>query len=300
MSKLSFFLILTLVLAPGLAEAVSDEQRGYAEEIGQQWVIRHNDKLKDIVKKAAGLFSGKKKGLVNVSLHVPELKKKALKPEEAEDFGVPSQVVNNQGVTVGLMGLYRTAIKFEPGAEHTFITAEYYDDLDPIHSSSDVYMKIGRKYFLFFHGEGYPHCAKILWLDNTQKDSPVFFEISQFGGGSRVQKTLYTLDKNAVATIPQTLFDVPESIRKEDYIHEKLTWSSWLDGETSYVDVMKDGNIEILSLSESGYPAELNAKLQEKYGFVNTDYTEPFRRALSVYQWNDTKQTLDDLGDYYY
>ncbi len=300
MSKLSVLFILALAFAPGLAGAVSDEQRGYAAEIGQQWVIRHNEKLKDIVKKAADLFSGKKQGLVNASLHVPELKKKALNPEDAGDFGIPSQVVNNQGVTVGLMGLYRTVIKFVPGAEHSFITAEYYDDLDPIHSSSDIYMKIGRKYFQFFHGEGYPHCAKILWLDSTSKDSPIFFEISQFGGGSRVQKTIYTLDKAAVAAIPETLFDEPENIRKEDYIHEKLTWSSWLDGETSYVDVMKDGNVEILSLSESGYPAELNMKLQEKYGFVNTDYTEPFRKVLSVYQWSDIKQTLDNLGDYYY
>jgi hypothetical protein len=302
MNKLSLFLTLVFVCTAGLsnAEEITNQGWGYANEIGQQWVERHNEKLKDLVKKSAQLIFPKKQGLIVSSLRVPELAKKTLKPETAEDYGIPTQVVNSAGVTVGLMGFYQTLVQFMPGGEHSFLTAEYYDDLDSLHSSSDIYMKIGHKYFQLFHGEGYPHSAKIIWLDSTEKESPIFFEVGIYGGGSQVRKTLYALDKNEVAAIPDTLYDKPESIQKEDYIQEKLNWSGWLKGETTYRDVAQDGTIEILNLSQAPYPEELKAKLKEKYGFVNTDYISSFRKFLSVYQWNDKKKQFDDLGDYYY
>ena len=79
-----------------------------------------------------------------------------------------------------------------------------------------------------------------------------------------------------------------------------MEWSGWLKGETSYRDVAQDGMIEVLNFSQATYPEELKAKLKEKYGFINTDYISSFRKALSVYQWNDKKKQFDDLGDYYY
>jgi hypothetical protein len=302
MNKLTVFLALTFVLTARLAvaEEITDQGWGYANEIAQQWVDRHNEKLPDLVKKSAQLIFPRKHGLVVSSLRVPQLAKKALKLDTAGDYGIPAQVVNAQGVTVGLVELHRTLVHFAPGGEHVFLTAEYYDELTPLHSSSNIYMKIGHSYFQFFHGEGYPHSAKILWLDHTEKEAPLFFEVGIYGGGTQVQKTLYALDKDAVESIPDALFNNPEFIRKENYIKDKLDWSGWLKGETTYRDVAQDGMIEVLNISQAPYPEELKAKLKEKYGFINTDYISSFRKALSVYQWNDKKKQFDDLGDYYY
>jgi hypothetical protein len=161
-------------------------------------------------------------------------------------------------------------------------------------------MDIDDHFYKFFHGEGYPGCAKILWLDSTENESPVFFEIGRFGGGSQVFKTLYALDKAKIGAINQTLYDDPEKIQAEDYIQEKLNWTVWLDGKTSYRDISKDGTIEILNLSQAAYPKDLVTKLSQKYGFINTDFIAPFRRALWVYQWNNQKQQFDVMGDYYY
>ena len=299
MRKLAVLLTLALVLTPCLAVAVSDQQWGYAKEISQRWVDQHNEKLTDVVKKAAQKFGTRKHNLVQPSLKVPELAKKSIGRKLAADFGISDQVVT-AGVTVGLMKLYRTHITFEPGGEHTFLTAEYFDDLDPIHSSSDIYMDIGHHYFKLFHGEGFVNCARILYLNHTDEDSAVFFEVNLYGGGSQVRKILYGLDKAAIADIPQMLFDSPEKIKVDDYLQEKLSWSVWLDGETTYQDLSKDGTIEILNLSQGPYPEQLKAKLKEKYDFVNTDYTTPFRKMLTVYQWNEQKQGFDTLGEYYY
>lgn len=300
MNKIVLFLTIVLALTPCVSRAITDDEWRESQEIGQQWVNQHNAKLSDLVKTTAQSVYSKRKKLLVPSLRPPELAKKSLKLEDAESFGIPSQAVAYDGVTVGLMELHRTLIDFTPGDESVFITAEYYDELNPIHSSSDIYMKIGRKYFKFFHGEGYRKSAEILSLDQTDNDSAVFFDIGQYGGGSQVRKTIYGLNQGAVASISQTLFDNPEKIRKEDYICEKLTWSVSLAGATIYRDISNDGMIEILNLSEESYPTDLKAKLHEKYGFINTDFIEPFRKTLTIYQWNDPKQQFDELGEYYY
>jgi hypothetical protein len=300
MNKLAAFLTMVLALTPCVSRAVSDQEWQDAQEIGQQWVNQHNAKLTDLVKNTAKSVYSKRKNLLVPSLRPPELPKKALKLEDADFFGISSQTVAADGVTVDLMELYRTPIEFGSGDESIFITAEYYDELNPLHSSSDIYMKIGRKYFQFFHGQGYRKSAEILSLDQSDNDSAIFFDIGYYGGGSQVRKTIYGLNKSAVDSIPQTLFDNPEKIRKEDYICEKLTWTVSLAGATIYRDISKDGMIEILNLSEENYPFDLKAKLHEKYGFINTDFVEPFRKTLSIYQWNDSKQKFDELGEYYY
>ncbi|HXL72921.1 MAG TPA: hypothetical protein VN963_04780 [bacterium] len=300
MNKTAVFLTIVLALTPCVSRAVVDQEWEDAQEIGQQWVNQHNAKLSDLVKTTAQSVYSKRKNLLVPSLRPPELAKKSLKPEDAESFGIPSQAVAYDGVTVDLMELHRTLVDFTPGDESVFITAEYYDELNPIHSSSDIYMKIGQKYFKFFHGEGYRKSAEILSLDQTDNDSVVFFDIGQYGGGSQVRKTIYGLNQGAVASISQTLFDNPEKIRKEDYVCEKLTWTVSLAGATIYRDISGDGMIEILNLSEESYPADLRAKLHDKYGFVNTDFVEPFRKTLTIYQWDDPKQQFDELGEYYY
>jgi len=300
MNKTAVFLFMVLILVPCVSGAVSDQEWQDAQEIGQQWVNQHNAKLSDLVKETAPSIYSKRRNLLVPSLRPPELSKKSLKLEEADSFGIPAQTVASDGVTVDLMELYRTLVEFVPGEESVFITAEYFDELNPLHCSSDIYMKIGQKYFQFFHGQGYRKSAEILSLDKTDNDSVVFFDIGYYGGGSQVRKTIYGLDKGAVASISQTLFDNPEKIRKEDYIREKLTWTVSLAGATIYRDISNDGMIEILNLSEESYPVDLKAKLREKYGFINTDYVEPFRKTLTIYQWNDPKQQFDELGEYYY
>jgi hypothetical protein len=300
MNKTVLFLTMVLVLTPCVSRAITDDEWNESQEIGQQWVNQHNAKLSDLVKTTAQSVYSKRRKLLVPSLRPPELAKKSLKLEDAESFGIPSQAVAYDGATVGLMELHRTLIDFTPGDESVFITAEYYDELNPIHSSSDIYMKIGRKYFKFFHGEGYRKSAEILSLDQTDNESAVFFDIGQYGGGSQVRKTIYGLNQGAVASISQTLFDNPEKIRKEDYICEKLTWFVSLAGATIYRDISNDGKIEILNLSEESYPVDLKTKLHEKYGFINTDFVEPFRKTLTIYQWNDPKQQFDELGEYYY
>lgn len=300
MNKFAAFLTMVLALMPCVSGAVSDQEWQDAQEIGQQWVNQHNAKLSDLVKITAQSVYSKRKNLLVPSLRPPELPKKALNLGEADAFGIPAETIAADGVTVDLMELHRTLVDFTSGDESVFITAEYYDELNPLHSSSDIYMKIGQKYFQFFHGQGYRKSAEILSLDQSDNDSAVFFDIGYYGGGSQVRKTIYGLDKGAVASIPQTLFDNPEKIRKEDYIREKLTWTVSLAGATIYRDISNDGMIEILNLSEEDYPIDLKAKLHEKYGFINTDFVEPFRKTLTIYQWNDPKQQFDELGEYYY
>ncbi len=292
--------LILILLVPGWAGAVSNEEWLYAREIGQRWVEEHNAKLPDLVKKASRLVSKEGNQLVVPSKGLKELAKKSLDVDNASNYGIPSQVVNAKGVTVGLMKLYRTDVTFVPGGELELYTADYYDELAPIHAVSDLYIHIGLKYMPFFHSEGYAHGIRVFWMDGTEKETPVFFEVGQYGGGVRVDKTLYTLDKNKVAGLPQMLFDSPEKIDPQDMIQKKLSWSVWLAGETSYRDLAGDDTLEIVNVTRAVYPDDLKVKLAKKYWFVNTDYTHSFRKTVSVYRWNDKKQALDDLGDFYY
>jgi hypothetical protein len=288
------------LMIPGFAGAVSDEQWLYAREISQRWVEEHDNKLPDLVKKAASGVDKEGKALVVASKGLTELSKKSLDVETASNYGIPSQVINSQGVTVHLMKLYRTPVKFVPGVDLELYTADYYDELDNIHGVSDLYIHIGLKYMPFFHSEGYSHGIKVFWLDQTEKESPLFFEVGQFGGGTRVDKTLYALDKDKIAGIPQMLFDDPEKIDPKDFIQKKLTWSVWLSGETFYQDLAGDNTLEIVNVSQAVYPDDLKAKLAKKYWFVNTDYTHSFRKTATVFQWNDKKQQFDELGEFYF
>lgn len=295
-----------ILLVPVWAGAVSDEEWNWASEMGQRWVEEHDKSLKDLVKKASELGVKAGGSLVVASKGFPEMEMKKLDPENASDYGIPDQVVTDQGVTVGLKKLYRTTVQFVPGGEHDLMTADYYDETDEFHvedptnSVSDLYIHVGDQYLPLFHGVGYHHCVRVGWLDQTDAAAPVFFEVGQYGGGSRVDKVLYTLDKDKMASIPDLLLNSPEKIHMADFIQKKLDWSVWLSGETFYRDLTGNGQLELVNVTRAPYPDDLKLKLEKKYGFVNTDFTRSFRKILSVYQWNDKKQALEDLGDFYY
>src|ERR1700677_1413631 len=100
MNKTAVFLTIVLALTPCVSRAVVDQEWEDAQEIGQQWVNQHNAKLSDLVKTTAQSVYSKRKNLLVPSLRPPELAKKSLKPEDAESFGIPSQAVAYDGVTV--------------------------------------------------------------------------------------------------------------------------------------------------------------------------------------------------------
>jgi hypothetical protein len=302
MKKVITLLSLVLIsLFPRFLSALTNEQQEGWREINQRWVDLHNEALSDEVKADVKKIKAKKHAFVLSSVsHRHTIPMRRLRLRAASKAGIPFEVKSREGFTTPLVALYQAKIKFEEVGDHAFLIADYADELDPLHSSSDVYMKIGLRYQKMFHGEGYKGCARVISLERSEKTRPIFFEVGYFGGGSRVDRILYALNKDAVKNMPQDLYDHPEDVKPADYVQDELKFSIWLEGLTSYKELEKDGSAEIVNFTEVQYPESLKTKLKLKYGMEDNDFAGPFRRAVSIYHWNNEKLKFEDLGDYYY
>ena len=292
MKKVLILIFLSLLaLTPGLLKALTHEEVEGRKEIEKGWVDRHNAKLDDTVIHAVkGLKTRKHSFISSIKKHQVRLRRLSLK--KLPD-GVPEKASFSKDVQVPLVALYQAKAK---GV--VFLVADYADDWDPLHASSDIYIKIGFLYRKVFHGYGYRGCARLLTLG---KNSPLFFETAEFGGGASCHKVLYILDMEAVKGMSDDLYDHPESVKPEDYIQKVLAFNVWLKGFTLYKDADRSGTAVIVNSSQTLYPEELKKKVQEKYHQEDNDFGGPFSYSvMTVFKWNDEKSKFEDAGDYYF
>ena len=293
MKKSTVLCALALLLPfPGALLALNKDEIQDRKEISQVWIDRHNADLPTDVQGYVKQIRAKKHAFFLASWHEPIVKQGTLRPGAAHTWGVPVQAKARDGAMVPLVSLRQS----KAGGE-IFLTANYADDLDKLHASSDIYIKIGLQFKHLFHGEGYAGCARVIMLG---KDSPVFFEIGTFGGGTRCDKTIYRLDTEALKGKNDELFEHPELIDVQKYVKEELKFNVWLEGFTLYKDLGKDGTIEIVNSTDVMYPPDLKTKIEERYKMVDNDFAGAFRQNLSIYRWDDTKAKFLDLGDFYY
>ncbi len=292
--KKSALLLLSILLSllPGVSLALTNSEIQDRKEISQVWVDRHNASLTTDVQSFIKQIRAKKHHFFVSTWHKPTVHLRRLKLSMASQWGIPHENQSRDGAKVPLVALYLS----QAGPE-MFLTADYADELDKLHSSSDIYIKVGLQYKHLLHGEGYPGSARLITLGKT---SPYFFEIGIFGGGTRVDKTFYRLDTDALKGKNDQLFDHPELIDVQKYIKAELKLNTWLEGYTLYKDLAKDGNLEIVSSTDVIYPEDLKTRIKERYNLVDNDFDGAFRQTVSIYQWNDTKAKFEDLGDYYY
>lgn len=293
MKKVFILAVLFLLSNSPLAlNALTNEQMEGTKEIAQGWVDRHNEKLapavKDLVK---GLRAGKHALLLS-SLHKRVVPMKRLRFGVASRNGIPLEVKSRDGSMAPLWSLYQAKTD-----GLSFLIADYYSEYDALDSSSDIYIKIGLVYKPLFHGQGYKGCARLLTLG---KNSPLFFEIGTFGGGSNCNRVIYTLNQAAVKGMVDDLYSHPESMTSDAYVKEALELNVWREGFTLYKEVNHDGVFEIINTTQSVYPEDLKTKLKEKYEMVDNDFAGSFRETVSVYMWDNSKSQFQDLGDYYY
>ncbi len=281
-----------LLLFPGVPQALTDSEIQDRKEIAQVWVDRHNASLTTDVQRFIKQIRAKKHRFTIPSWHKHTVHLRRLRLDMATRWGVAQETKSHDGAIVPLIALY-----FSQAGTEKFLTADYADELDKLHSSSDIYIKIGLQYKLLFHGEGYPGCARLITLGKT---SPYFFEVGVFGGGTRVDKTFYRLDTDALKGKEDQLFDHPELIDVQKYVKEELKVNNWLEGYTLYQDLSKDGNLEIVNSTDVYYPDDLKTRVKDRYNMVDNDFGMAFRQTVSIYQWNNTKAKFEDLGDYYY
>lgn len=289
--KKSFWL-LSFLCASILPVVVVAQTKEHQAEVAQGWVNQHNDKLKDPIKGYVKHISGKKRAFLIASQHKKLVPMKRLGLRAASKNNIVLSKTSVDGGDVPLVALYESK-----GQDNTFLIADYADELDDRHSTSDIYIKLGLRFFPLFHGDGYRGCARLLTLG---KDSPLFFEVNAFGGGSRVDRTYYILDPKTVKGMASDMAEHPEEVKPEDYIQEVLKLSVWLDGFTLYKDLDKDGKLGIVNCSKDFTPDDLKAKLKEKYNMTDNDFDGPFRKTLTFYHWNDKKTQFENLGEYYY
>ncbi len=283
--------ILSTFLVPQ-AWAIAPSEVQDRNEMAQVWVDRHNQDLSDDVKGYFKAIKFKKHSFYASSWRKPVVKMKRLKLAKAGLFGVPVSMQHKDGSTVPLTSLFLSHASGED-----FLTANYSDELDKLHSSADIYIKIGLHFKHLFHGEGYSGCARILSLG---KDLPAFFEVSTYGGGTRCDRILYRLDTDAIKAKNDELYDHPELIDVQKYVKNELELHNWLEGFTAYKDVNKDGAIEIINSSAVAYPEELKTKVKERYKLEDNDFGGSFRQTAVIYQWDDSKSKFTPLGEYYY
>jgi hypothetical protein len=281
-----------LLLLPGIPQALTDSEIQDRKEIAQVWVDRHNASLSNDVLGFLKQIHAKKHHFFVASWHKNKIPLKRLHASLASQFGIPLESKSRDGAKVPLVALY-----ISQAGNERFLTADYADELDQLHSSSDIYIKIGLQYKHLLHGEGYPGSARLITLGKT---SPFFFEVGVFGGGTRVDETIYRLDQDALKGKDDQLFDHPEQIDVQKYIKEELKLNIWLEGYTFYKDLTKDGNIELINSTDVLYPEDLKVRIKERYNMVDNDFGTAFRQTVSIYQWNNTKSKFDDLGEYYY
>ena len=281
-----------LLIFPSWLRSMTNEDTEGRAEIEQGWVNRHNEKLVQPIKDSIKKIKGKKHSFLIGSRKRHMVRMKAIRLSYASKNGIPMSRPFPSATPVPLAALYQSK-----AGGFSFLTADYADDYDALHSSSDIYIKIGLVYRHIFHGEGYRGCARILTLG---KGSPLFFEMGVFGGGANCKKNIYTLDLTAVKNLSQDLYDHPESVVPEDYVKQVLEFNVWLEGFTFYKDVDKDGSMEIVNCTTTEYPGELKSKMQEKYHQVDNEFGGPFRKIASFYKWDTAKLKFENIGDYYY
>lgn len=286
---LRFFILSALLMPQAWAIAPSEVQD--RNEMAQVWVDRHNGDLSDDAKAYFKAIKFKKHSFYASSWHKPSVKMKRLTRAKAALFGVPTSVKHKDGSTVPL-----TSLTLSHASNEDFLTANYSDELDKLHSSADIYIKIGLHFKPLFHGEGYPGCARILSLG---KDLPAFFEVSTYGGGTRCDRIIYRLDTEAIKAKNDELYDHPELIDVQKYVKNELEIHNWLEGFTAYKDVNKDGSMEIINSSAVLYPEELKTKVKDRYKLEDNDFGA-FRQTAVIYQWDDNKSKFTSLGEYFY
>ncbi|HJT23329.1 MAG TPA: hypothetical protein VJ873_02050, partial [bacterium] len=294
--KMKKALILSLLLAvvffPIGLQAIPQSEIQDRLEMSQVWVDQHNAKLTPEVQNAVKGIRVKPHVYFIGSRHIHLIPMKRAPRGTAAKYGIPASVKTASGAVVPLVSL-----RYSKAEGQSFLTADYADELDTRHSSSDIYIKIGLEYHHLFHGEGYPGAARIVSLG---KEMPVFFEVGIYGGGSRCDKTFYRLDNDALKGVPDELYDHPELIQAEKYVKEELKVNVWLEGFTLYRDVDKDGSLDIINTTDVLYPPDLKTKVQERYKLTDNDFAGAFRRVTSVYKWDTAKLKFVDLGDYYH
>ena len=284
--------LLALLAAPALLRSMTNEENEGRAEIEQGWVDRHNEKLLQPIKDSIKKIKAKKHSFLTGSRKRHMVPMKRIRLSAASKNGVPLDRPFPSATPVPLVALYQAK-----AGGFSFLIADYADDYDGLHSSSDIYIKIGLIYRHLFRGEGYRGCARILTLG---KDSPLFFEMGAFGGGADCRKTIYTLDQTAVKNLSNDLYYHPESVKPEDYVKEVLEFDVWLEGFTFYKDVDSDGSMEIVNCTTSEYPSDLKTKLQGKYHQEDNEFGGPFRKIASFYKWDAAKLKFENIGDYYY
>ncbi|HEY5599052.1 MAG TPA: hypothetical protein VIK48_00060 [Candidatus Manganitrophaceae bacterium] len=287
-----FLPLFFLAFVPVALNALTNEERHGREEINQLWVDRHNDKLSPVVKEAVKKFKAPKHSHMISSLRKSVIPMKRLKLSIAEKHGIPLSKPHPEKVTVPLAALY-----VGKAQDQSFLIADYADDLDPLHASSNIYWKVGLIYRPLFEGKGYRGCARVITLG---KDSPLFFEIATYGGGVRCDKILYTFIPEKLRVIKDDLFDHPETVDVSTYIQEVLEFNVWLKGATLYKDVDKDGLQEVINSTEVMCPDELKSMLKKKYNLVENDFAGAFRQAVTFYKWDNTKLKFENLGVFFY
>lgn len=283
---------LLLLIVPGLSGAMTDDQIEDRKEIAQVWVDRHNAKLDPVVIQAVKGLKAKKHSQLLSSFHRGLVPLKHLSLRTASEYKVPSSVPLAHNDDVPLVALYQSKAD-----GFSFLTADYADEQDPLHSSSDIYVKVGLLYRPLFHGEGIAASARVMRLG---KGLPLFFEVVTYGGGGLCEKTIYTLKPGALDTMTQDVYDHPDRIDTKDYILEVLKLNVWLEGFTLYKDVDKDGVLEIVNSTDVVYPDDLKATVKDKYNLTDNDFAGAFRKTVTVYKWDDAKAQFKDLGDFFY
>lgn len=293
MKKIALVSILSLaLLVPGGLRAISESEVQDRAEMAQVWVDRHNAKLDPSIPQYVKSIRVRPHVYFIASRHPNFIPLKRLRLSQAEGLGVPSAMTTKSGLEVPLVSLRSS----QAGGE-TFLTADYADERDSRHSTSDIYIKIGLQFRPLFHGNGYRGCARIVGLG---KDNPAFFEVDTYGGGSRCDRTLYRLDLDALKGKSDELYDHPELIDVQKYVKKELELDVWLEGYTLYRDLNHDGSIEVINCTDVLYPEDLKSKVEERYKMVDNDFAGPFRRTTSIYKWNIEKSKFEDLGDYYH
>ena len=284
--------LFVLLVTPIFLNAMTNEDTEGRAEIEQGWVDRHNESLISAIKESVKKIKAKKNSFLIGSRKRHMVRMKSIRLSYASPNKIPMTMPFPSATPVPLVTLYQAK-----AGGFSFLIADYADDYDVLHSSSDIYIKIGLIYRHVFHGEGYRGCARILTLG---KDSPLFFEMGAFGGGADCQKHIYTLDLTAIQNLSNDLYDHPESVIPASYVKEVLEFDVWLEGFTFYKDMDGDGSMEIVNCTDTDYPPDLKKKMQDKYHQEDNEFGGPFRKIASFYKWDAVKLKFNDVGDYYY
>lgn len=179
MNKMTILLaILALAILPASLKAISESEIEDRREMSQVWVDQHNAKLLSEVQSAVKGIRVKAHVYFIGSRHSRLVPMKRARMETASKYGIPPTVKTSSGAVVPLFSL-----RYSTAEGQSFLTADYADELDTRHCSSDIYIKIGLEYRLLFHGEGYPGCARLISLEQAYR---LFLKSASTGEGAVV------------------------------------------------------------------------------------------------------------------